>query len=131
MPNTVIWYTAISKPWVPPSWLFGPVWTVLYAILFITLGIVLYKIHRKEYPKSLLLPFGLNLIFSFAFSPIQFTLQNNSLAALDIVLALITLSWLIKSLWLHSRTLALINFPYLAWVALVAILQLTETSSNF
>src|SRR3989338_8433294 len=117
MSETATWYASLIKPdWAPPSWLFGPVWSVLYAILFVTLGIVLYKVYRKEYPKSILAPLGLNLIFNFAFSPIQFTLQNNFLAALDIALVLVTLVWLIKSLWPHSRTLALINLPYLAWV---------------
>jgi benzodiazapine receptor len=42
--NTYTWYSQLVKPvWAPPSWIFGPVWTVLYAIIAVSFGVVLYR----------------------------------------------------------------------------------------
>ena len=42
--NTSNWYSQLLKPsWAPPSWLFGPVWTVLYAIIAVSFGTVFWK----------------------------------------------------------------------------------------
>ena len=129
--ETYNWYSQLIKPtWAPPAWLFGPVWTLLYVIIFVTLGIVLYKVRRKEYPVSVLTPFALNLIFNFAFTPIQFGLRNNLLGALDVLLVLGTLVWLLGSLWPHNRNLVYLNLPYLVWVTFATVLQLTITFMN-
>jgi len=131
MNNTTSWYSSIIKPsWAPPSWLFGPVWTVLYIIIFISFGSVFYKFFHKQIPFIVFLPFILNLIFNFLFSPIQFGLQNNYLATLDILLVLGTLIWLIVSIWPYMKWVALANIPYLIWVCFATILQITITVLN-
>jgi len=76
------------------------------------------------------LPFILNLIFNFAFTPIQFGLKNNLLASLDILLVLVTLIWAIISIWPHIRWISYIQIPYLLWVGFATILQLTITFLN-
>ena len=130
--NTYSWYQTLLKPsWAPPAWLFGPVWSVLYFLIIISFGTVLYKLIRREIPPAVALPFVLNLIFNFAFSPIQFTLQNNLLAALDILLVLITLGWAMKVIYPYMRWVAYIQIPYLLWVSFATILQLTITVLNF
>jgi tryptophan-rich sensory protein len=119
-------YAEFIKPdWAPPAWLFGPVWSVLYLIIAISFGYVFYKWIRKELPFSVVLPFGLNLIFNIIFTPIQFGLQNNLLAAIDIILVLGTLVWLMVAIWKKYRWVALANIPYLAWVSFATVLQLT------
>ena len=90
--NTQAWYVALIKPsWAPPSWLFGPVWTVLYMIIAFSFGTVFYQGFAGEIPWIVVLPFALNLLFNFSFTPIQFGLKNNLLASLDILLVLVTL----------------------------------------
>ena len=92
--NTYNWYSQIIKPtWAPPSWIFGPVWTFLYAIIAVTFTIVFYKAFNKQIPSIVALPFVLNLVFNFLFTPLQFGLKNNLLASIDIVLVLGTLIW--------------------------------------
>ena len=87
-------YQELIKPdWAPPSWLFGPVWMVLYLLIAISYGTVFYKVSRKQLPPTTVIPFLLNLFFNFAFTPIQFGLKNNLLAAIDVLLVLATLLW--------------------------------------
>lgn len=129
--NTYSWYQALIKPsWAPPAWLFGPVWSVLYVLMIVSFGTVFYKFMKKQIPPAVALPFILNLIFNFAFTPIQFTLQNNFLAAVDILLVLITLIWAMKAIYSHIRWIAYIQIPYLLWVSFATVLQLTITVLN-
>jgi tryptophan-rich sensory protein len=131
MNNSYNWYSTIIRPdWAPPSWLFGPVWTVLYTLIAISFVSVFYKIYTKEIPAIVALPFALNLIFNFAFTPIQFGLQNNLLASIDIILVLATLVWAIIAIWPYTKWVAIINIPYLLWVTFATVLQLTITYLN-
>lgn len=132
MNTTYSWYQELIRPeWAPPSWVFGPVWSILYTIIFISFGYVFYKIYRKELNKEIAYPFILNLTFNLAFSPIQFQLQNNLLAFIDILLVLATLIWFIKVIWKKAKWVAIVNIPYLLWVSFATILQGTITYLNF
>ncbi len=130
--ETYLWYQELLKPsWAPPSWLFGPVWSVLYLIIGITYGTVFYKVATKQLPAIIALPFVLNLIFNFAFTPIQFGLRNNALATVDILLTLITLIWVMYAIYPRLRWVALANIPYLLWVLFATVLQITVTYMNW
>ena len=132
MSNTYGWYQTLIKPsWAPPSWLFGPVWSVLYAIIAISFGKVFYKAFTKQIPWMVTLPFVLNLVFNFAFTPLQFRLQNNLLATIDILLVLGTLIWALVAIFPHAKWIAFINTPYLLWVSFATILQITITILNW
>jgi translocator protein len=129
--NTFTWYQQLIKPsWAPPSWLFGPVWTFLYILIVISFGKVFIMFFQKRIPFIIVLPFLLNLIFNFAFTPIQFGLKNNLLAAIDILLTLGTLIWAMVAIYPHVRWIAFIQVPYLLWVSFATILQLTITYLN-
>ena len=130
--NTYTEYATYIKPdWAPPAWLFGPVWTILYAIIAISFGYIIYKWWKGEISWKVVLPFKLNLLFNLLFTPIQFGLQNNFLAALDILLVLGTLVWVMVIIWKKYRWVALVNIPYLSWVSFATILQLTITYLNW
>jgi tryptophan-rich sensory protein len=130
--ETYNWYSQLIKPsWAPPSWLFGPVWTILYGIMAFSFGKVFYKAFiSKQFPWTIALPFILNLVFNFAFTPLQFGFKNNLLAAIDILLVLFTLIWVIITVWSRLRWVALVNIPYLLWVCFATVLQLTVTYLN-
>lgn len=129
--QTYDWYRQLIKPsWAPPSWLFGPVWTVLYTIIAVSFGTVLYKAFTGKIPLVITLPFVFNLIFNLAFTPLQFGLRNNLLAAADIILVLVTLIWAIVAIYPYFRWIALSQIPYLVWVFFATILQLTVTFLN-
>ncbi len=132
--NTYNWYSQLIKPdWAPPAWLFGPVWTALYCVIAVTFGTVFYKAVTGALPWIVALPFALNLIFNFAFTPIQFGLKNNLLAAADILLVVGTLVWALVALWQAApdlRWAVYANLPYLAWCLFATGLQLTITFLN-
>ena len=129
--NESAWYAELIKPeWAPPAWLFGPVWSVLYTIIFITFGWVFYQIWQGEIPAKVALPFAINLLSNAAFTPLQFGLQNNYLALIDIVIVLGSICWLMKAIWPYARWVALANIPYLVWVSFATFLQTTITILN-
>lgn len=125
------WYQQLNKPfWAPPSWVFGPVWTFLYVIIFVSFGVVFYKAARRQLPRRIALPFAMNLVFNLAYTPIQFGLQNNLLASADIILVLATLVWSLGLIWPRMRWITYVNIPYLVWVLIATILQFSITILN-
>lgn len=125
------WYQTLIKPfWAPPSWLFGPVWTVLYLLIAISFGTVFLRVWQKKLKSHLAEPFALNLLFNAIFTPLQFGLKNNFLASIDILFVLASLVWALMAINKKIHWVALINLPYLAWVSFATILQLTITYLN-
>lgn len=131
MNPTYTWYQQLIKPsWAPPSFLFGPVWTFLYILIAISFGKVFLMGFQKQVPLIVILPFILNLIFNFAFTPIQFGLKNNLLASIDILLVLVTIVWAMIAIFPHARWITYIQIPYLLWVSFATVLQFTITVLN-
>lgn len=126
------WYQQLIRPsWAPPSWLFGPVWSFLYLLIAVSFFKVFQLALQKKIALIIVLPFILNLVFNFAFTPIQFGLRNNILAAVDILLVLATLIWAMIVIYPYKKWVALIQIPYLLWVSFATILQLTITYLNW
>lgn len=124
-------YLELIRPeWAPPTWIFGPVWSVLYAIIAVTFAYVFYQAFKANIPRKIATPFGLNLVFNLAFTPIQFSLQNNLLASIDIILVLLTIIWMTIAIWPYNRLIAYAQVPYLLWVSFATVLQLTITWLN-
>jgi tryptophan-rich sensory protein len=125
------WYSQLIKPsFAPPSWVFGPVWTVLYILIIISYGYVAYLFFTKKIPFIVFLPFILNIIFNLIFTPIQFGLQNNFLAAVDIILVVGTLIWALVAIFPYVKWVAYLNIPYLLWGLFATVLQFTVTWLN-
>lgn len=130
--ETYNWYATLLKPtWAPPAWIFGPVWSVLYFIIALTFGYVFYKIYQGDIPKIVALPFILNIIFNAAFTPLQFGIQSNLLAAIDITLVLGTLVWAMVVIYPYVSLVVYANIPYLLWVLFATVLQFTVTYLNW
>ena len=118
------WFDALVKPDIyPPGWLFGVVWTILYALMGFALALVLAS-DRKQYKKSALIMFGAQLLVNLLWSPIFFGLHLIALAffwiVLLVVLVLATMAYFARVSPLASGLLA----PYLAWIAFASVLSL-------
>lgn len=126
------WYASLMKPiWAPPAWVFGPVWTGLYILIALSFGMVFYRVVVKEWPMTVAFPFVLNLLANLAFSPIQFGLQSNILAAADIFLVLGTLLWAMIVIYPYASWITYMQVPYLVWVMFATVLQFTITVLNW
>ena len=124
-------YSQLKKPsWSPPGWLFGPVWTVLYILIAVSFGRVFILVSQGKIPFIIALPFILNLVFNFAFTPLQFGLKNLPLASIDILLVLATLVWAMVVIFPYADWITFIQIPYLLWVSFATALQLTITRLN-
>ena len=131
MKNSKYYQQHLKKPtWAPPSWLFAPVWTILYILIAISFGYVVYLLTQGEISFIILLPFILNVIFNVLYTPIQFGLKNNALASVDIILVLGTLIWSLFTIYHTASWVSYINIPYLAWVSFATVLQFTITAIN-
>ena len=79
----------------------------------------------------MLVPLVLNLASNVAFTPIQFGLRNLPLAAVDILVVLVTIVWWMVLVWRPgSQWIALVLSPYLLWVCIATVLQLSITLMN-
>jgi len=125
------WYSSLIKPsWSPPAWLFGPVWTFLYILIAISFGRVFILAYQKKIAFIIALPFILNLIFNFAFTPLQFGSKNLVLASIDILLVLFMLIWGMIAIYPYIKWITYIQIPYLLWVSFATVLQVTITYLN-
>jgi len=125
------WYDSLIKPaWTPAPGVIGTIWTLLYPIIIVVFGYVIFRVVRGTMPASVLLPLALNVVANVAFTPIQFGLRNLGLASVDIIVVLVTIVWCMVVFWPYARWASLALVPYLIWVATASTLQLSITWLN-
>ena len=128
--NAVDFYGQLLQPdWAPPSWLFGPVWTVLYALMAIAAWLVWrsggFRAHRLAL-SVFLVQLALNAVWSWIF----FAWQLGAWAFVDIVL-LWTLILVNLFLFWRVRPIAgALLAPYLLWVGFASALNYTLWQLN-
>ena len=117
------WYASLTKPFFnPPSWLFGPVWTVLYVLMGISFAVVWNKRPIAKARKAYSL-FAAQLFLNMIWSPVFFGLKNIPLAFLIIVLMWIYVFRTIKAFAPINKTASYLLYPYLAWITFASLLN--------
>jgi translocator protein len=113
------WYRALEKPaGTPPSWVFGPVWSVLYVMMGVALGRLVF---RGAWPAVRL--FALQFVLNLAWTPVFFGAQQVAMA-LAVILALwLALLGTILAARMPDRISAWLLLPYLAWVSYATYLN--------
>lgn len=99
-------------------------------MIAISFGKVFMLAYQKQLPFIVVLPFALNLLFNFIFTPIQFGLKNNLLASVDILLILVTLIWAMIAIYPYVKWVTYMQIPYVLWVSFATVLQLSITYLN-
>lgn len=117
------WYATLTKPWFnPPNWLFGPVWTVLYILMGVSLARLLLARFSRQRLEALI-TFGGQLIFNLLWSPLFFGVHAIAAALVVIVLMWIGIVATIGYAWRVDRLAALLLMPYILWVSFASILN--------
>jgi tryptophan-rich sensory protein len=129
--DTSAWYDSLLKPgWTPAPATIGTIWTVIYPIILVTFGIAIVQVFTGRIPRWVLVPIAINIVANVAFTPIQFGLRNLPLASLDIAIVLATIVWCMWALWPYGWGYVVALVPYLVWVSLATVLQLSITWMN-
>lgn len=119
------WYATLTKPLLnPPNWIFGPVWTTLYALMGISIFLVWKTGVHKKVVKNAVAVFGLQLGLNALWSIVFFGAQNPGLALINILLLWITILWTIILFSKISRPAMYLLIPYLLWVSFATYLNL-------
>ncbi len=123
------WYTTLVKPsFSPPNFVFGPVWTALYALMGISLYLVwTSKAKSKQYAiKLFFIQLGLNTFWSIIF----FGLKNPGLAFIEIIALWVAILLTIKAFQKISKKASYLLYPYFAWVSFATILNFSIWALN-
>jgi len=119
------WYASLNKPsWNPPSWLFGPVWTVLYAAMAVAAWLV-WRRGGLARQRGALGLFLLQLALNAAWSPVFFGMQRMGLALVVMMLLWAAIAATMVAFFRVSRGAGWLLVPYLAWVSFAAVLNFT------
>lgn len=119
------WYAQLQKPsWNPPDWIFGPVWTILYAMMGVAAWLV-WKPQGFSGARGALTIFLIHLIFNGAWSWLFFGLHRPDLAFYEIVLLWVSILATLIAFWKHSQLAGALLIPYLLWVTFAAVLNFT------
>src|SRR5215211_2273779 len=127
------WYQTIEKPsFNPPNWLFGPVWTMLYVMMGISLFLVwratstatFHEDRRSRKELAAFIAFGTQLILNVLWSFLFFGLRSPQLAFAEIMILLISIVMTIVIFSKISKLAAVLMLPYAGWVTFASFLNL-------
>jgi tryptophan-rich sensory protein len=121
------YYASLVRPeWAPPSTVFGPVWTVLYALM----GLAAWLAWRAGAPRRALVLYVVQLVVNALWSWLFFSQHRGGAAFADILL-LIALVLATLVMFRRARPLAgALLLPYLAWITFAAALNLAVWRLN-
>ncbi|MCL4179449.1 MAG: tryptophan-rich sensory protein [Verrucomicrobia bacterium] len=118
------WYAELRKPtWNPPSWVFAPVWTALYASMGVAAWLIWRQVGASGRGRALgmfLVQLGLNALWS----PLFFGLQSPGWALVNISLLWLALVGTVVVFWKVRPPAGLLLLPYLVWVSFASALNL-------
>lgn len=124
-PSIPTWYTSLNKPFFnPPNWIFGPVWTILYLFMAISLYIIGTKKSAKSERQQGIIYFFIQLFLNTLWSTVFFGFKSPLLALLVIVALWLAIFITFRRFVTMSKPAGWLLMPYLAWVGFAAFLNL-------
>ncbi|GGQ55566.1 TspO/MBR family protein [Couchioplanes azureus] len=125
--GTAAEYQSLDQPsWAPPSWLFGPVWTLLYAMI----AVAGWLVWRRSGWTPALTAYAVQLVLNAAWTPIFFGLGRYGLALADIVVLWLAIGVTVLLFRPVSRLAAGLLLPYWAWVTFATALNAAIWHAN-
>ena len=121
------WYQSLNKlSFSPPNWIFGPVWTVLYAFMSIAIWVVYEKSKKSDliFSKKILRYYFYHLAINLSWSFIFFYFHLIFFAFINILVLTITIIFLMYLYFPRSKISFILMVPYLLWITFAAVLNL-------
>ncbi|MDH7602163.1 MAG: tryptophan-rich sensory protein [Armatimonadota bacterium] len=116
------WYLNLQKPsFNPPSWIFAPVWTLLYALMGVAAALVWFK--QSEAARMALIAFGVQLVLNALWSALFFGLRSPGAAFVEIIALWLAIFATLLLSWKVSWVAGVLLLPYLLWVCFAAVLN--------
>lgn len=119
------WYKNIIRPsFNPPSWIFGPVWTLLFTLMGISLYLVWVSPNSKIRTIALII-FAIHFVLNVLWSYLFFGLNNPLLAFIEILILLILI--IITGIYFYkiNKIAGYLFIPYVLWVSFASFLTYT------
>ena len=114
------WYSQIILPsFNPPSWVFAPVWTMLYVMM----AIAIWKIWINSYDLKILKLYFVHLFFNGTWSIVFFGFHQIGLALINLIIILIFILLLMKNYFNKDKISFYLMIPYLLWSSYALILN--------
>lgn len=129
LPAIATWYEGLVKPWfTPPAWVFGPAWTILYALMGTAAALVWHegtKMERRKRASSshALALYWMQLALNVLWSIIFFGLRAPFYALASIVVLWIAVALTIRAFYPISKNAAMLLVPYILWVTFATALN--------
>jgi benzodiazapine receptor len=118
------WYYRLQKPsWQPPDWLFGPAWTLIFALSALA-GVLFWRQRtQREERQQVIAAFALNAFLNSLWSLLFFRLQRPDWAMYEVGFLWLSILLLIVLIRRGTRTGAWLLVPYVVWVSFAALLN--------
>jgi tryptophan-rich sensory protein len=123
--SVTTWFPTLIKPsFNPPSWVFAPVWSLLYTIMGVAAGLVWNRIdHEQEAVKKALLFFVIQLALNALWSILFFGIRNPFLAFIEIILLWLMIYETYVQFGKIDKIAGYLFIPYILWVSFAAVLN--------
>lgn len=108
-------YQRLQQPsWAPPSWVFGPVWTVLYTMMAVAAWLV-WRSGPWSQTRPALTAYGVQLVLNAAWTPLFFGLGWRGIAFAELSALWLILVGTVVLFFRRSAVAGWLLIPYLAW----------------
>jgi tryptophan-rich sensory protein len=122
-PRIAGWYASLNKPFFnPPPWVFGPVWTALYAMMAFAAWRV-WLAPESVARRTALTWFFVQLFINAIWSPVFFGMEAPGIAMFVIVALLAALVLTVQRFFAVDRVAGWLLIPYLVWVVFASHLN--------
>lgn len=130
LPQIDTWYASLRKPvFNPPNWVFGPVWSLLYFLMAVSLYNILVSdyLQKARVIRIFIVQLVLNVLWSFIF----FKWHLLTLAAFEIIVLLYFVIYYTVVSKELSKTASICFIPYLVWVTFASVLTISILALNY
>jgi benzodiazapine receptor len=129
--DTGPWYQNLKRPsWQPPDWLFGPAWTLIFALATVSAVYAWREASSRIEREWVIALFALNGFLNVLWSTLFFALRRPDLALIEVAFLWLSILLPMVVFWRFAKPASLYLLPYLVWVSFAAFLNLTVVRLN-